>query len=163
MEFGGFEGSGGMENVNETTPSVEETGINDGMGEMDLPDLEPVEMQNEINESDFENIGDDFAEEDFSDLELENPEFNEDDSDSDDVFGETSSGVDKFALELGEEEPEELVEELEEEPEQIKDFLKVPDGWGLPAIVVLGYSIKDPLLPAQVKATVENKVRWNKW
>lgn len=52
---------------------------------------------------------------------------------------------------------------VKKEPEQIKDFLKVPDGWGLPAMVVLGYSIKDPLLPAQVKATVENKVRWNKW
>ena len=52
---------------------------------------------------------------------------------------------------------------VKKEPEQIKNFLKVPDGWGLPAMVVLGYSIKDPLLPAQVKATVENKVRWNKW
>ena len=48
-------------------------------------------------------------------------------------------------------------------PQQIKEFLKVPDGWGLPALVVLGYAVKDPLLPTQVKATVENKVRWNKW
>ena len=36
--------------------------------------------------------------------------------------------------------------------------------WGaLPALVVLGYAVKDPLLPRQVKATVENKVRWNRW
>ena len=52
---------------------------------------------------------------------------------------------------------------VKKEPEQIKNFLKVPDGWALPALVVLGYAVKDPLLPAQVKATVENKVRWNKW
>ena len=52
---------------------------------------------------------------------------------------------------------------VKKEPEQIKEFLKVPDGWALPALVVLGYAVKDPLLPAQVKATVENKVRWNKW
>ena len=52
---------------------------------------------------------------------------------------------------------------VKKEPEQIREFLKVPDGWGLPALVVLGYAVKDPLLPAQVKATVENKVRWNKW
>lgn len=52
---------------------------------------------------------------------------------------------------------------VKKEPEQIKEFLKVPDGWALPALVVLGYAVKDPLLPTQVKATVENKVRWNKW
>ena len=52
---------------------------------------------------------------------------------------------------------------VKKEPEQIKEFLKVPDGWCLPALVVLGYPVKDPLLPTQVKATVENKVHWNKW
>ena len=52
---------------------------------------------------------------------------------------------------------------VKKEPAQIKEFLKVPDGWALPALVVLGYAIKDPLLPRQVKATVENKVRWNRW
>lgn len=52
---------------------------------------------------------------------------------------------------------------VKKEPAQIKEFLKVPDGWALPALVVLGYAVKDPLLPTQVKATVENKVRWNKW
>ena len=52
---------------------------------------------------------------------------------------------------------------VKKEPAQIKEFLKVPDGWALPALVVLGYAVKDPLLPRQVKATVENKVRWNRW
>ena len=37
------------------------------------------------------------------------------------------------------------------------------EGEAVSALVVLGYAVKDPLLPAQVKATVENKVRWNKW
>ncbi|HIW73143.1 MAG TPA: nitroreductase family protein [Firmicutes bacterium] len=52
---------------------------------------------------------------------------------------------------------------VRKEPEQIKAFLKVPDGYALPALVVLGYPRKDALLPSQVKATVENKVHWNKW
>lgn len=52
---------------------------------------------------------------------------------------------------------------VKKEPAQIKEFLKVPDGYCLPALVILGYSVKDPLLPAQVKATVENRVRWNGW
>lgn len=52
---------------------------------------------------------------------------------------------------------------VKKEPEQIKAFLDVPDGYCLPALVMLGYAVENPLLPAQVKATVENKVRWNKW
>ena len=31
---------------------------------------------------------------------------------------------------------------VKKEPEQIKEFLKVPDGWALPALVVLGYAVK---------------------
>ena len=52
---------------------------------------------------------------------------------------------------------------VKKEPEQIKAFLKIPDGYYLPALVILGYARKDALVPAQVKATVENKVHWNKW
>lgn len=52
---------------------------------------------------------------------------------------------------------------VKKEPEQIKEFLKIPDGYYLPALVVLGYPAKDALLPSQVQATVENRVRWNKW
>ena len=52
---------------------------------------------------------------------------------------------------------------VRKEPEQIKGFLKIPDGWYLPALVILGYASPDAEVPSQVKATVENKVRWNKW
>lgn len=52
---------------------------------------------------------------------------------------------------------------VKKEPEKIKALLNVPDGWCLPALVILGYPAKDALLPTQVKATVENKVRWNQW
>ncbi len=52
---------------------------------------------------------------------------------------------------------------VKKEPEKIKAFMKIPDGYYLPALVILGVPAKDALLPSQVKATVENKVRWNKW
>ena len=52
---------------------------------------------------------------------------------------------------------------VKKEPEQIKTFLKIPDRYYLPALVILGYPAKDALLPSQVKATVETKVHWNKW
>lgn len=52
---------------------------------------------------------------------------------------------------------------VKKEPEQIKAFFGVPEGYLLPAMVMLGYAAPDALVPAQVKATVENKVRWNKW
>lgn len=40
---------------------------------------------------------------------------------------------------------------------------KLTAGYYLPALVILGYPSKDALLPSQVKATVANKVHWNKW
>ncbi|MBQ7154379.1 MAG: nitroreductase family protein [Synergistaceae bacterium] len=52
---------------------------------------------------------------------------------------------------------------VKKEPEQIRKFLSIPEGWGLPALVILGYANPDAEVPAQVKATVENRVRWNKW
>lgn len=52
---------------------------------------------------------------------------------------------------------------IRKEPNKIKEFLKIPDGWYLPTLVILGYASPDAEAPAQVKATVENKVRWNKW
>lgn len=52
---------------------------------------------------------------------------------------------------------------VKKEPGQIKEFMRIPDGYYLPALVVLGYPSKDAELPTQVKATVENKVHWNKW
>lgn len=52
---------------------------------------------------------------------------------------------------------------VKKEPEQIRAFMNVPDGYYLPTLIVLGYPGEDALVPAQVKATVENRVRWNKW
>ena len=52
---------------------------------------------------------------------------------------------------------------VKKEPEQIKEFLKIPDGWYLPTLVILGYVSPNAEVPSQVKATVENKVHWNKW
>lgn len=52
---------------------------------------------------------------------------------------------------------------VKKEPEQIKEFMRIPDGYYLPTLVVLGYPKEDVLLPSQVKATVENRVHWNKW
>ena len=52
---------------------------------------------------------------------------------------------------------------VKKEPEQIKKWMSAPDGYILPALVLLGYAAQDAQVPAQVKATVENKVHWNKW
>lgn len=52
---------------------------------------------------------------------------------------------------------------VKKEPEKIKEFLKIPDGWYLPTLVILGYASPDAEVPSQVKATVANKVRWNEW
>ena len=52
---------------------------------------------------------------------------------------------------------------VKKEPEQIKEFLKIPDSWYLPTLVILGYASPNAEVPSQVKATVENKVHWNKW
>ena len=52
---------------------------------------------------------------------------------------------------------------VKKEPEQIREFMKVPAGYYLPTLIMLGYAVKNAELPAQVKATAENKVRWNKW
>lgn len=49
------------------------------------------------------------------------------------------------------------------EPEKIKNFLKIPDGRYLPALVIFGYANPNAEVPSQVKTTVENNVHWNKW
>lgn len=49
------------------------------------------------------------------------------------------------------------------EKAKINEFIKSPDNYYLPTLIMLGYASKDAEVPAQVKATVENKVRWNKW
>lgn len=52
---------------------------------------------------------------------------------------------------------------VKKEPEQIKELLHIPDGWYLPTLVILGYATPNAEVPSQVRATVENKVHWNKW
>lgn len=52
---------------------------------------------------------------------------------------------------------------VKKEPQQIKEFMKIPDGYLMPAMIVLGYAAENAETPRQVPASVENKVRWNKW
>src|SRR5574344_1084670 len=53
--------------------------------------------------------------------------------------------------------PQEVLERI------LNAGLKTPAGYYLPTIICLGYSIEHPEVPAQVKATIENRVHWNKW
>ncbi len=52
---------------------------------------------------------------------------------------------------------------VKKEPEQIKEFMNIPDGYYLPTLVILGYPAKDALLASEVKATMGKKVQKNKW
>lgn len=52
---------------------------------------------------------------------------------------------------------------VKKEPEAIREYLGVPEGYEVPALVILGYAAPDAELPAQVEATVENKAHWNRW
>ncbi len=52
---------------------------------------------------------------------------------------------------------------VKKEPLQIKEFFQIPDGWYLPAMVILGYPSKEARVPTQVEATLDKKVCWNKW
>ena len=52
---------------------------------------------------------------------------------------------------------------VKKEPEQIRACLDIPDGWELPALVILGHAAPDALIPRQVKATLESHVSWDKW
>ena len=52
---------------------------------------------------------------------------------------------------------------VQKEPEQIKEFMKIPNNYYLPAMILLGYIAENALLPKRVEANVNNKVHWNKW
>ena len=52
---------------------------------------------------------------------------------------------------------------VEKEPQQIKDFLKIPYNYYLPAMIMLGYTAENALLPKQIETNVNNKVHWNQW
>ena len=52
---------------------------------------------------------------------------------------------------------------VQKEPQQIKDFMKIPNNYYFPAMIMLGYTAENALLPKQIETTVNNKVHWNKW
>ena len=52
---------------------------------------------------------------------------------------------------------------VQKEPEQIKEFMKIPNNYYLPAMILLGYTAENALLPKRVEANVNNKVHWNQW
>ena len=52
---------------------------------------------------------------------------------------------------------------VQKEPEQIKEFMKIPYNYYLPAIILLGYKAENALLPKLPEANVNNRVHWNHW
>ena len=52
---------------------------------------------------------------------------------------------------------------VQKEPQQIKDFMKIPYNYYIPAMIMLGYAAENALLPPQIETNVNNKVHWNKW
>ena len=52
---------------------------------------------------------------------------------------------------------------VQKEPQQIKDFMKIPNNYYLPAMIMLGYTAENALLPKQIETNVNNKVHWNQW
>ena len=41
--------------------------------------------------------------------------------------------------------------------------MKIPNNYYFPAMIMLGYTAENALLPKQIETTVNNKVHWNKW
>ena len=52
---------------------------------------------------------------------------------------------------------------VQKEPQQIKEFMKIPYNYYLPAMIMLGYIPENVLLPKQIEANGNNLVHWNKW
>ena len=52
---------------------------------------------------------------------------------------------------------------VEKEPQQIKEFMKIPNNYYLPAMILLGYIPENAFIPKQIEANVNNQVHWNKW
>ena len=49
----------------------------------------------------------------------------------------------------------------QKETQQIKNFLKIPNNYYLPAMIMLGYSPENVLVPK--RPDTSNKVHWNQW
>ena len=52
---------------------------------------------------------------------------------------------------------------VEKEPQQIKEFMKIPNNYYLPAMILLGYTAENAVLPKLIEANVNNKIHWNQW
>ena len=52
---------------------------------------------------------------------------------------------------------------VQKEPQQIKQFMKIPKNYYFPAMILLGYTPENALLPKQVESNANNKVHWNQW
>ena len=52
---------------------------------------------------------------------------------------------------------------VDKEQDCIKEFMKIPYNYYLPAMIMLGYRSEDAEIPKQVEASVEKNVHWNKW
>ena len=49
------------------------------------------------------------------------------------------------------------------EYQQIKDFMKIPYNYYLVAMVLLGYTPENVVLPKKEEVNINNKVHWNQW
>ena len=52
---------------------------------------------------------------------------------------------------------------VQKEPQQIKQFMKIPHNYYFPAMILLGYTPENALIPKQIETNVNNKVHWNQW
>ena len=52
---------------------------------------------------------------------------------------------------------------VNKEYQQIKDFMKIPYNYYLVAMVLIGYTPENVLLPKKEEVNINNKVHWNKW
>ena len=52
---------------------------------------------------------------------------------------------------------------IQKEPNQIKEYMKIPYNYYIPAMILLGYAAENAILPTRIEANVEKNVHWNKW
>ena len=49
------------------------------------------------------------------------------------------------------------------ETQKIKDYMKIPYNYYLPAMIMLGYAPEDALVPKREPIDTKKKVHWNQW
>ena len=52
---------------------------------------------------------------------------------------------------------------VQKEPNQIKEYMKIPYNYYIPAMILLGYAAENAILPTRIEANVDTNVHWNKW